>query len=847
MRINKLRMNHLENAIGYRYDNIFFSWNIENTKASYCKELRILVAEKDCFTKEVIAYDSGILKQYNKNGLDVSFPLKPRTRYYWMVWMTGDNGEEAKSKTAYFETGKLTEKWGAKWISTAGNSPAMPRLYKQFPVKKEVEMARVYMYGLGLYESYCNGKKAGDEYLLPGYHSYDLMQEYQTFDITSSLQLGNNQFEVILGEGWYKGRFVFEGGYENLYGDKRMFLAEIHITYLDGTTEKIISDLTWEAEETSILDNNIYDGETIDQTREKKMLSVIEVEESYDKLIERMNPPIRKTESFKPIQLIHTPNGQKVLDFGEMITGWVAFLCKEQSGVKMVLSYSEVMQDGNFYNDNLRTAKAQFTYITDGTVDIVRPHFTYYSFRYVKVEGSMEINPIDFTAYGVMSDLDAAGEIVISNQLINQLIQNTIRSQKCNFLDIPTDCPQRDERLGWTGDTTVFASTACFNLDSAAFYHHFLINLQKEQELLHGAVPFFVPYPKPKPHEGINPFLISAGACTWGDVATILPWTLYEHYRDLGMLRKHYPIMKSWVSYVKGRASRNKNPYLWQNDRHLGDWLALDNGDASNPIGKTDSQFIASAYYYYSTLLCLKASRELGLLEESKQYETDCQQIKQAFLQEYFDGYDNLKSEPTQTAYAIILKFGLCEGNKKEKTIQNLKKLLLENNSYLNTGFVGTGLLCPVLSENGLNDLAYTLLLNEEYLSWLYAVKLGATTIWERWNSILENGTMSGTDMNSLNHYAYGCITDWMYRYMCGFIPSVEERISMTIKPMPDSRIQEVKATYYSAFGLYKMHWKYKDNDMIHYDIEVPFNTRALLILPDGRKHILEPGKHKFS
>jgi alpha-L-rhamnosidase len=257
MRITKLKMNHLDNAIGYHCEEIYFSWNVEDTKASYCKELRVVVAVSDCFIKNNIVYDSGILEGYHKNGLDVSFPMKPRTRYYWMVWMTGDNGEEVESDVAYFETGKLNEKWDAKWISTDINTPAMPRFYKSFQVKKEVEKARVYMYGLGLYECYCNGKQGGDEYLLPGYHSYDLIQEYQTFDITSSVQLGSNQFEVILGEGWYKGRFVFEGGYENLYGDERMFLAEIYITYLDGTTEKISSDLTWEAEETSILGNNI--------------------------------------------------------------------------------------------------------------------------------------------------------------------------------------------------------------------------------------------------------------------------------------------------------------------------------------------------------------------------------------------------------------------------------------------------------------------------------------------------------------------------------------------------------------------------------------------------------------
>ncbi|HHX61643.1 MAG TPA: family 78 glycoside hydrolase catalytic domain, partial [Epulopiscium sp.] len=575
MKITSLKTNHIKNPIGYQLDTIYLSWIVKNAGGKFCKELRIVVSDNLKFEEKHIVYDSGKLYNFKYNGLEVSFSLKPRTRYYWKVYMLADNGGKAVSDIAYFETGKYKEKWDASWITVANTEVAMPCIYKNFNVKKEIKQARMHIYGLGLYEAYLNEEMVCDEYLLPGYHSYDLVQEYQTFDITPYINQGKNEIKIILGNGWYKGRFVFEGGYENLYGDKVLLIAEIYIDYMDGSVDKIITDNTWESKETHITENNIYDGETIDKTRQLNQLTVLEVEESYDKLIERINLPIKKVEQFKPVRLIETPKGEKVLDFGEMITGWVELLCNEAKGHKVSLYYGEIMQKGNFYNENLRTAKAEFHYITDGIPRVARPHFTYYSFRYVKVDGVENINLDDFTAYRLMSDLDVTGNITTSNPLVNQLFDNTMRSQKCNFLDIPTDCPQRDERLGWTGDVTIFASTSCFNMNTPAFYDYYLTNLRKEQELLDGAVPFFVPFPKPEHHHGINPFLVSAGVSLWGDVACVLPWTLYEHYRDMTMLRKHYPIMKSWVTYVEKRASHNNNPYLWQNDDQLGDWLAL--------------------------------------------------------------------------------------------------------------------------------------------------------------------------------------------------------------------------------------------------------------------------------
>jgi len=793
--------------------------------------------------KKVI-YDSGVLNDYRECNYFVSLQLEPRTRYYWQVWIQGEQ-EEAVSEVAFFETGKRNEQWIAKWIGVPDANDRMPCIYKDFLIESKCESARIYLYGLGIYEAYLNGMKIGEEYLLPGYHSYDLYMQYQTFDITEYICEGNNRFEIILGDGWYKGRFGFDGDYKNLYGDQKKCIVEIHLSLPDESEVIISSDETWKAKDSNILQNGIYDGEWIDETLAQNENSIMVFDDNNNLLNERSNPPIKKTEVYAPVYVFTDLDGYEVYDFGKIITGWVEINADFLKGQELSFYYGEVLQNGSFYNDNLRTANAEFHYVSSGGAKVVRPHFTYYGFRYVKVMGVKKAQIKEVLAYQIMSDIKEIGFITTSNEKINQLFANTKQSQKCNFLDIPTDCPQRDERMGWTGDVAIFSQTACFHMNSGEFFHHYLKNLKKEQELQNGAVPFFVPTPKITPHEGINPFYISAGASVWGDVATILPWTLFQYYGNKERLREHFPIMTGWVDYITKRVEENPKPFLWQNDRQLGDWLALDNNDIYNPIGKTDTGLIASAYYYYSAVLCSKAAKELQDEQEEK-YIGLAESIKEAFMKEYFDETGSLKIEITQTSCAILLYMGLYPDCGKEKLIGNLEKLLQDNDNHLNTGFVGTPILCPALSENGLNHLAYTLLLNEDYPSWLYEVNLGATTIWERWNSLLEDGTISGTDMNSLNHYAYGSIADWMYRYMCGFHPSMEKEIKMTIKPMPDTRVEEVKGSWESPYGTYVCEWKVDKLSAFQYKVEIPFNGNAKVVFQNGKEYLLIAGVYCF-
>ena len=839
MYISRLRVNHKKNPLGFNLAKIHLSWEVKDVCGKWAVETRIIVSESS--NMEKLVYDSGVQENYHENQMLVSFDLKPRTRYYWQVEVKDDKGDCAKSNPAWFETGKLQEGWTAKWIGTEENEKRMPLLYKEFELKEKPESVRWHVCGLGLYEAYVNEKKAGREFLMPGYHCYDSFLEYQTLDVTELLSQGKNKIAVLLGEGWYKGRFGFDGDYRNLYGNQKKCIGELHIRYANGQEECIVTDSSWKAEESSICENGIYDGEHIDETLEHKMLSVEEIEETRP-LVERFNPRIHKVEEFQPVS-VKQEDEALLLDFGETVTGWVEITGAFETGQKVMMQYGEVLQKGRFYRDNLRTAKAEFTYVSKGKGETIRPHFTYYGFRYVKIKGLNPEKEYKFIAYRIMSDIERTGWVATDHDKVNHLLENTLRSQKCNFLDIPTDCPQRDERMGWTGDAGIFASTACFHMDSGSFFHHYMKNMQAEQEKCNGAIPFFVPRPKVKKEEHTNPFYLDSGAAVWGDAATLIPWRLYQFYGDKAMLEEQYPVMKAWVDYEYERTKENEIPYLWQNDRQLGDWLALDNGNINNPIGKTDSGFIASVYHCWSTKMVKEAAESLGL-EESKVYAEREKEIRNAILNYYFPD-KKFCLEYTQTACALLLYLKLYPEGEREVITAKLAELLKKNNGHLNTGFVGTPILCMALSENGQNQLAYDLLLNEDYPGWLHEVNLGATTVWERWNSLEEDGSISGTGMNSLNHYAYGSIAEWIYRYMCGLNPSIGEAVKMTIYPMPDQRFKKAEGSWRSVFGKYVCAWNWKSEQEVVCNIEVPFNANARFILPDGTEEILDCGKYE--
>ena len=835
MEFCNLKLNHYQNPIGYRFDHLHFTW---------CVDIQPGEIPAECVLR-VESERSGrvLLEQRLEPGatsFDASLPLEPRTRCRWTLT------SGSASSAAFFETGKLEEPWSAAWL-LAGEAPSAA-FEKELLLEKPLRSARLYLCGYGLYEVYLDGEKIGDEYLTPGYSSYDLTNEYQTLDLTDALRgKAAARLSIPLGNGWYKGRFIFDGGCENLYGDCLKLIAELRLNYEDGTEQVIGTDESWICRTTQILANAIYDGEEQDGNRipEDVPFRCEAVDAETSLLTERTSMPVRIVEDIPPARVLHTPAGDTILDFGQAITGWVRFFCREPNGARVRLQYAEWMQDGEFYRDNLRTARAEFVYTASGEAAWVRPHFTFYGFRYVRVEGVSELRPEDFVAARIRSDCAPNGRIVTGNEKVNRLIANAYASQQCNFLDIPTDCPQRDERMGWTGDIGIFADTACFQMDSAAFLDHFMTMIGQEQEVYHGQVPFVVPRPRPAESEAASKifFFNIPAACAWGDAATVIPWATYEHYRDKALLRKQYPVMKAWVAYEKSRAMENKVPYLWQQDIQLGDWLALDSQDPRGFGGLTDTGFLASAYFYHSTELTRKAAEILGYGEDVHAYDSDLREIRTAFFKEFWTDDGSLAITETQTAYAVLLAFGLCPEGFEARAVERLQALLRENGGHLTTGFVGTPLLCPVLSESGAHETACELLLNEEYPGWLYEVNLGAVSIWERWNSVGPDGHITSTGMNSLNHYAYGSIVAWIYRYLCGYRPCPERPNTLVIRPGFCRSLGFLDSEYSAPWGRYCSRWEEKDG-ILEITVTVPAGGRALLELGDKREELL-PGSYR--
>lgn len=820
MKITKLMVNRLTKPLGFDLSSPSLSYVVEETDAETQKSARIVVSTSEDFSE--IVYDSGEREDIDRLDFELPVTLEPSTRYYWKVYVWGDNGEEGVSEVSWFETPK-DAKWVGKWISPKADKSMQASIGRKFTVDKPVKKARLYGVGFGIYELYLNGSKQGDEYLLPGLHSYDAWVQYQTFEL--ELQQGENYIEFMLGDGWYKGNFGLSKKEEN-YGDRLACIGDLVIWYEDGTVETIGTDTSWKARRNKVVSSGIYPGEHYDATMDvSEEFDTEEITPEVGPLCPRLSPRLIVNNRIKPVELIHTPAGETVLDMGQNMVGWITFTDNQPKGTKLLFQFGEILQDGNFYNDNLRKAKAEFGYTAAGDGEEVRPHFTFYGFRFVKISGWVgEVNKDDFTGLVIHSEMKEMGSIETSDPLVNRLFLNAKWGQKGNFVDVPTDCPQRDERMGWTGDAQIFSGTACYNMDTYAFYTKFGRDVYSEQQKLGGSVPDVVPLVN---FEG-------DGSTAWGEAATVIPWNVYLHYGNKGILRRQYASMKAWVDYMKEQDDKYGSKRLWQSGFHYADWLALDGRVEGGVYGATDPFLVSSAYYYYSTNILCKAAEVLGYEEDAKEYGTLAEEIKAAFQKEYFTPTGRL-SVDTMTAYVMSLFMGLTPEGAYERTRKGLQKKLKENNYHLCTGFVGTPYLCRALSDNGMNDLAYHLLMEKGFPGWLYEVLMGATTVWERWNSVLPNGKISGTEMNSLNHYAYGSIVEWMYRDMIGICPAEDAPgfRKAVIAPKPNYVISWAKCTLDSASGTYKTEWKLEDKKL-YFKVTVPFDTEAKLVLPDA-------------
>jgi len=821
--------------LGIDVSNPRLSWQIQTDDRNLMQtayEIRVALSPELLHQKSKLVWNSG--KVISDQAVNIEYQgirLESQTRYYWQVRVWDKHKKVTDwSAPTWFETGLFDSAfWKAKWISATGKTSDDHRpIYfrKAFDSKQKIKSARLYISAHGLYEVSLNGKKVTSDLFTPGWTSYNKRLQYQTYDISSLLEV-KNVLGAIVGDGWFRGNI---GGkvQRNYFGDQSALIAQIEITNTDGTKTQIITDDTWQTANGAIVESDIYNGEIYDARLEIQGWDRPGfASESYTPAVIRDYPtsvlvascsyPVRAITEIIPQKIITTPRGETVFDMGQNMVGWVRLKVKGQRGDHVVLQFAEVLdKDGNFYRENLRAAKATDEYILKGgEPETFEPHFTFHGFRYVKLTdfpGKPELNTV--TGIVIHSAMPPTGSFTCSDSLVNQLQRNIQWGQRGNFLDVPTDCPQRDERLGWTGDAQVFAPTAAFNYNVAPFFSKWMADLAADQ-LADGKVPDVIPDVRS-----------GRGSSTaWGDASIVVPWTIYQAYGDTRILEKQYASMKSWVEYMHGRAAE-KN--LWTGDEHFGDWLAFASRSSSYPGATTDKDLIATAYYAFSTGRLAQIAGILGKTGDAVKYEKLAMDIKTAFIHEFVTPAGRLISN-TQTAYSLALSFNLMPDSLVSKAAGYLAEDVRKM-KHLTTGFVGTPLLCKALSDHGYADLAFMLLMHKEYPSWLYPVTQGATTIWERWDGQKTDGSFQDVSMNSFNHYAYGAIGDWLYNYIAGIVidPEFPGYKHFFLQPHPGGGLTNAKASLNSMYGTILSEWKIEQGVM-HYFCRIPPNSSATI------------------
>ena len=859
--ITNLVCEYHTNPIGIDVEKPRLSWQLisdEQNVMQTAYEIQVANSINELQKGENLIWNSGKVNSDQSVNVEYEGPkLKSMQRVFWKVRVWNNKTRDASSSAAaYWETGILEQSlWSASYIgmddiTTEKKSHPAQYFRKEFKTDKKIRSARVYVTSLGVYELYLNGQKVGKDLFTPGFTSYDHRLQYQTYDVTNMLQ-GNNTIGAIVGDGWYRGNIGWAGDFA-YYGKQLALLAQLKIEYTDGSNEWITSDKDWKASYGPILESDMYNGELYDAQLEidgwaesdfndSNWADVEIIEHPKNILIAPQGPPVRAIEEIRPKEIITTPKGEVVLDLGQNIVGWARMKVKGNAGDKVILKFAEVLdREGNFYTINLRAAKATDTYILKGGgEEVFEPRFTNHGFRYIQViDYPGELTLDDITGVVIHSDIKPTGKFSTSDPMINQLQSNIQWGQKDNFLDIPTDCPQRDERAGWTGDAQVFSMTAAYNFDVAGFYTKWLGDLAVDQHN-NGLVPNVIP----DILNGEKGIAARGGATGWADAAVIIPWTVYQSYGDKRILKDQYGSMKGWVEYM---AKESGDDHLWNNIRHWhwGDWLAY---DANNPAyngSVTEKDLIATAYAFYSTTLLSKIALILGKTEDHMRYEKLAGNYKDAFSKEFITPNGRLVSH-TQTAYAIALSFDLIPDHLIDKVgeyfAQDVKKF-----GHLTTGFLGTPLLCKTLSKIGREDLAFMLLNRKEFPSWLYPITMGATTIWERWDTQKPDGTII-KGMNSFNHYSYGAIGEWMYNYVGGLSidPDNPGYKHILFHPHPGGGLTSASAEFKSLYGKIKSNWEIKD-DMFHYEVVIPVNTTGTITLPNASSAYLLLNQNKL-
>lgn len=782
-------------------------------------------------------------------------PLQSEGAYYWKVRVWDGAGTVTEwSKTAYWTMGILSRgDWKAQWIGRKSEPGALmqpsPFFRKSFEIKKKVKRAIAYATALGVYDLHVNGDRVGDRFA-PGWTDYNTRVQVQAVDVTDKLKIGDNAFGVILGDGWYAGTVGFLG--DKVYGERPFFLMQVSLEYEDGTKERVITDRSWTTTRGPIQYSDMIKGETYDAREEltgwnepgyaDSAWEAPDVRSGYNGLlVAAIEPPIRITKTMKPISMKKTAAGTYIYDMGQNMVGWTAVTVQGERGTMITLSHAEILNpDGTLYVDNLREACQQDHYILKGEgQESYEPHFTFHGFRYVELMGYPGEPDLDtITGKVVHSDTPVTGKLETSDAMVNQLYSNITWGQRGNFLSVPTDCPQRDERLGWTGDAQIFARTAAYNMDVSRFFSKYVWDMVDCQQPS-GAFTDVAPDAGWIRHKNWNTRLnwFAPDNSGWGDAGVIIPWTLYLMYGDVRVLETHYAAMVKWVHYLKNTTDELVRPGY----ANYADWLSIG--------ADTPNEVLATAYFAYSTKLLAQIAGVLGRTDEAGQYQALFGDIAAAF-RKAFVAEDGRIHGDTQTVYVLALQFGLLTEEQSRQARERLVADIQGRGDRLSTGFLGVGYLLPALTDNGSLDVAYKLLTQEAFPSWMYSIKHGATTIWERWDGWTEEQGFQTPSMNSFNHYSLGSVGEWMFRYMAGIEadPAAPGFQHVIIRPKPGGNLSWVKASYESLYGSISVEWRLSESGDFHLQVDVPANTTATIQLPDSSasEHKVGSGSYVF-
>jgi alpha-L-rhamnosidase len=896
MKADQLRCEYKQHPLGIDVTNPRLSWQVQaQQRGARQTAYQILVADdvEHLHTGQPLLWDSGkVVSAASAHITYAGLELHSRQRVWWQVRVWDENDQaSAYSTPAWWEMGLLhKDDWQAAWITSpeqkqlekAHVGPTLPEtpsatgkpetneerearwlsvsdaervaqwvaiqdaavaslqpcpfLRKTFHLAKPIKRARVYASARGVYMLYLNGERVGHDYLRPGWTDYHKRIQYQTYDITDQLSVGPNAIGMTLGDGWYAGYLGFQGKHHH-YGTYIEGVAQIEIEYTDGSGATIATDGSWKAAQGPIRYADLFMGEAYDARRELPGWSSAHYDDSAwapvhseplgnANLVAQQGPTVQKTEELSAQAITEPTPGTYVFDLGQNMVGWARLRVSGEAGTTVRLRFAEMLNpDGTVYVANLRTAKATEYYTLKGAAEeIYEPSFTFHGFRYVEVTGYPgKPGPDAITGIVIQSITPPTGTFTCSSPLVNQLIRNIVWGQRGNFLEVPTDCPQRDERLGWTGDAEIFVRTATYNEDVGAFFSKWLIDMEDAQ-LPSGGIPNIIPNIIRRGEFSLD------GAPAWSDACIIVPWTIYQVYGDKRLLEQHYAMMTAWIDYLDRdnpdhhwKAHRNNNGH---GESDFGDWLSID--------ADTPKDVLADAFFVYSTSLLASIAEVLGKENDAHKYRTLAEQIKSAFNQAYVRPDGRILGD-TQTAYTLALRFEILPEPLRARAIQYLADDIKRRDTHLSTGFLGVGHLLPALTDNGQNDLAYQLLLQDTFPSWGYSIKHGATTIWERWDGWTAEKGFQTVNMNSFNHYSLGSVGEWLYRYVAGIDTASDAQGAgykhILLHPHPNPALTHVTATFDSLHGRIESAWR-RENGTFTWDITIPANTSATVSVP---------------